>query len=347
MGRMNSYCTPASRFIPIGHQPSQILDFAHAADIPTQRLLEGCELEAEDVTDASTRLSPQQLVKMLQNASRAIGAADTAFLLGQQLLPGALGAVSQALVHAPSLRHALHILVRHQPRLTPLLVPRLMSEGSMSVLYWMESFSAPALRAQLVEMHMAAVVSMTRWLGGERLPWRFCFNRAQPRHAEQHAVHLGTELRFNCQFDALLIESQWLDRPWSRGNAAAMQAALRIAAAELDAEPACRSVLPLLYDFLMARIETAPTLEQAAQHFGTSPATLKRHLAAQGTHFQAELDLARTHASIHLLLVRGYDNEQVARYLGFHDARNFRRSFRRWTGLTPRLLRHPMPVATA
>jgi len=325
------------------HLPTQVLQFARAADLPASRLLEGCDLEIEDVMDASRRLSPQQLLRLLQNASRELASPDTAFLLGQQMLPGTFGAASQALVHAPNLREALAILVRHQPRLSPLLTPRLMSEGPLSVLYWMDSFSAPALRPLLVELHMAAVVGMTRWLSGERLPWRFCFNRAQPRHAEQHAVHLGLDLRFNCQFDALLIDSEWLDRPWPRGNRPAMLAALCIAEAELDAEPACRSVLPLLYDFLLERIGEAPALEQAAQHFGTSPATLKRYLAAQGTHFQAELDLARTHASIHLLMVRGYDNEQVARHLGFHDARNFRRSFRRWTGLTPQLMRLPMP----
>jgi AraC-like DNA-binding protein len=39
------------------------------------------------------------------------------------------------------------------------------------------------------------------------------------------------------------------------------------------------------------------------------------------------------------LLHRGCDNETVARHLGFHDANNFRRSFKRWTGMTPMLLR--------
>jgi AraC-like DNA-binding protein len=343
---MPAYCSPTSPFISSQHQPALVFDFAQAADIPATRLLDGCGLDAEDMANAATRLSPQQLLRLLQNASRALGSTDTSFMLGQQMLPGHFGAVSHALIHAPNLREALAILARHQPRLTPLLVPRLMDEGPVSVLYWMDAFSAPALRPQLVELHMTAVVGMTRWLGGERLPWRFCFNRARPRHAEQHAVHLGSELRFDCQFDAQLIATEWLDRPWPRGNRQAMLAALRIADAELDAEPACRSVLPLLYEYLLEKIGSAPTLEQAAQHLGTSPATLKRHLATQGTHFQAELDLARAHASIHLLQVRGYDNEQVARYLGFHDARNFRRSFRRWTGLTPQLMRHPMLPAT-
>ncbi|UUZ49971.1 AraC family transcriptional regulator [Massilia sp. B-10] len=39
------------------------------------------------------------------------------------------------------------------------------------------------------------------------------------------------------------------------------------------------------------------------------------------------------------LFQRGCDNDAVARHLGFHDANNFRRSFKRWTGLTPMLLR--------
>jgi AraC-like DNA-binding protein len=37
--------------------------------------------------------------------------------------------------------------------------------------------------------------------------------------------------------------------------------------------------------------------------------------------------------------MRRYDNEAAAAYLGFHDATNFRRSFKRWTGQTPSLLR--------
>ena len=47
----------------------------------------------------------------------------------------------------------------------------------------------------------------------------------------------------------------------------------------------------------------------------------------------------RTHVTLHVMCTRGYNNEQIAAYLGFHDANNFRRSFKRWTGLTPSMLR--------
>ena len=82
----------------------------------------------------------------------------------------------------------------------------------------------------------------------------------------------------------------------------------------------------------------ALTLEQAAGAFAVSPATFKRHLARHGSHFQAELDQVRAHVALQLFHA-GYDNDGVARHLGFHDANNFRRSFKRWTGSTPMLLR--------
>jgi AraC-like DNA-binding protein len=41
------------------------------------------------------------------------------------------------------------------------------------------------------------------------------------------------------------------------------------------------------------------------------------------------------------------DNDTVARYLGFHDAANFRRSFKRWTGLSPAPLRAALDGALA
>ena len=37
--------------------------------------------------------------------------------------------------------------------------------------------------------------------------------------------------------------------------------------------------------------------------------------------------------------MRGYSNDEVASYLRFNDTTNFRRSFKRWTGLAPSSLR--------
>ncbi|SHH13293.1 AraC family transcriptional regulator [Massilia sp. CF038] len=313
--------------IPALHQPALALDFALARELTPQQAYKG--LDQRDL-DAGALIAPAQYLRLLANVASSLARTDTSFLLGQQMLPGHFGALSHALMHAHCLRDALTLLTRHQVALCPLLAPHLCEEGDLAILYWTDSAGSGAQRGFLVEMHMTAVSAMCRWLSGAPLPWHFCFNRTQPRYTEQHEVHLGTDLRFNCHLDAMLIDAAWLDRPWPRSNAVAVRAA----AAVLPQ----RTFLVAVHDYLIAHIRCAPTLEQCASAFAVSAATFKRHLAAHGSNFQAELDMARSHVALRLFQ-RGEDNDAVARHLGFHDANNFRRSYKRWTGITPMLVR--------
>ncbi|WP_252858430.1 helix-turn-helix domain-containing protein [Pseudomonas nitroreducens] len=76
---------------------------------------------------------------------------------------------------------------------------------------------------------------------------------------------------------------------------------------------------------------------------GISPATCKRKLQKHQTHFQAVHDEVRKHVALYLYWSRGYSNEEVAEYLRFTDTTNFRRSFKRWTGLVPSAVRDLRP----
>ena len=331
---MNNCWHAGDACIDAGHQPALVLAFARDRELDTCAVRKGTGLEEWDGLHPAPPFTAQQYLRLLGNVAGALKSSDTSFLLGQQMLPGHFGALSHALLRAGSLREAIGLLTRFPVALCPLLTPRFFEEDGLAVLYWTDSFGAGAMRGFAVEMEMTAFSSMCRWLSGERLPWRFCFNRTQPRHIEQHEVHLGQRLRFNCHVDGLLIDSAWLDRSWPRGNANAAALALGAAGALTGRPP----FLAAMYDYLSAHIRSSPSLEQTALAFGVSPATLKRHLARHGSHFQSELDQVRAHTSLRLMR-RGYDNDAVARHLGFYDANNFRRSFKRWTGITPMLLR--------
>ena len=331
------------------HQPALIIDYARSRELgselgsgePASRVLVGTGLNDWDAPPAGA-VTPHQFLRLLANVTTGLNSADTSFMLGQQMLPGHYGAVSHALGHAASLRDALAILTRYGHALCPLLTPRLCVDGQLATLYWCDSFGSALQRGLLVEMHMTAVTAMCRWLSGARLPWRYCFNRTRPRHTEQHEVHLGQQLQFDCHLDAMLIDAAWLDKPWPRANPMACTVALRTAQAQTQAGAAASSMLSAVYDHLMTNVRCVPTLERTAAAFGVSPATFKRQLARHGSHFQFELDQVRVHVALRLIH-QGYDNDDLARYLGFHDANNFRRSFKRWTGVTPMLLRQALP----
>ena len=323
-----------SRCLPWEHQAALVLEFARSREVDVAALLADSQLQPGGL------LSPQQLLSLLAALQRELPAPDTPFVLGQLSLPGPMGLASQALSQAGSLHEALHTLVSYAARLSPLLTPRLLQHGDELILLWTAACGVGAAqRGFVVDMQMSALTSVCNWLGGARLPWRYSFNRTRPRDASQHAVFLGHQLQFDCHVDAMRLPTSHLHRPW-RQVAAAQPGSFASQALEQGADAGARGrgLLAALYDHLLPRYREAPALDEVAQAFGMSSATLKRRLALHGTHYQAELDQVRTHVALYLLLLQGRSNEAVATELGFHDRNNFRRSFKRWTGLAPSLV---------
>lgn len=329
----------ATPLIPAPHQPAVLLEHLRSLDLDPAPLLSAAGLPAFELDGAESRLSPSQLLCLLRHAAQAVGDPELAFQLGRQLLPGHYGAASHALLTAGTLRRALQVLQLHGARLSPLLVPHVAIDGPLAVLYWTEACAGAGMRSFLVDMQMSAVAAACQWLAGERLPWTFLFNRGEPGRRDAHEVHLGTRLRFRCHLDAMVIDADQLDRPWANPRALRSTAIAEALDREATAQEPRRHLLALVYAHLLERVRCAPGLDDTAAAFGMSPATFKRRLAACGTHFQAELDQVRLHTALRLMHAQGLDNEAIGRHLGFDDPANFRRSMKRWAGLTPAQLR--------
>lgn len=328
-----------SRFIPGHWQPAVLIDLALSRGIDSHRLLRGTGLFHEDLLGGQALLSPQQFLQLLDNGERLLAADDTRFLFGQRLLPGHYGAASHALQHAANLGQALEILGRQRALLSPLLSPRLLLDEHNLHLYWLESCGAGNQQRFLVESAMTALLAMSRWLAGAPLPWQVSLARPRPRQVEQYWVHLGEQVRFDAPMDLLSLPRQYLHKPWPSAVHTAGLVASQQGEQQLQALGFHCSLLDHLYRHLLANLRQPPQLESVAQALGMSPSTLKRKLHKHGTHFQEQLDLARKHMALYLYQIKGHSNDEVAAYLQFHDATNFRRSFKRWTGLPPSAMR--------
>ena len=328
-----------SRFIPGHYQPATLIDLALSRDIDSHRLLRGTGLFHEDILAGQTRLSPQQFLGLINNSRRLLDADDSSFLFGQRLLPGHYGPASHALRHAQNLHQALDTLVRQPALLSPLTAPRLVLDEKHAYVYWLDSCGATEQWRFLLEASMTSLIAMSRALSGQRLPWECSFSHAEPRYVEQYWVHLGEHTQFRRPLDFMRIPREYLAMTWPGASATAGQVARQEAELQIGQLGFESSFIGCLYRYLQTHIRQAPSLEQAASAFAMSPATLKRKLHKHGTGFQQQVDLVRKHVALYLYQVKGFSNEQVAEYLRFTDAANFRRSFKRWTGSTPNLFR--------
>lgn len=329
-----------SRFIPGHYQPATLIDLALSRGIDSHRLLKGTGLFYEDIIAGKTRLSPQQFFTLIGNAQRQMAADDTSFLFGQRLFPGHYGAASHALRHAQNLHQALDILIHQRALLSPLLTPRLELDEQYAYLYWLDSCGAGEQQRFVLETGMTALIAMSHLLGGERLPWECSLCHDEPRYVEQYWVHLGENTAFGRPLDMMRLPRECLTRSWPGASPIASQVAQQEASTQLEALGMHASLLDRIYRYLRDNVREAPSLDQVAQAFAMSPATLKRKLQKHGTSFQAQHDLASKHVALYLYQIKGLSNEAVAEYLNFNDPANFRRSFKRWTGSTPKLIRH-------
>jgi AraC-like DNA-binding protein len=71
-----------------------------------------------------------------------------------------------------------------------------------------------------------------------------------------------------------------------------------------------------------------------------SERTLRRHLAAAGRVFREIHDQLRTERALELLSAGALSVAEIGSEIGFSDAREFRRAFKRWTGTPPAAMRH-------
>lgn len=83
-----------------------------------------------------------------------------------------------------------------------------------------------------------------------------------------------------------------------------------------------------------------PKLARVAATLFLSERTLKRRLQAEEASFQNLVDQVRLERAGDLLENTAMNLSQIADALGYADAANFTRAFKRWTGRSPSHYRH-------
>lgn len=79
-----------------------------------------------------------------------------------------------------------------------------------------------------------------------------------------------------------------------------------------------------------------PSFESMAESMHMSASTLRRHLHKENTSYQKIKDECRRRIAVELLCTNDLKIADVGEQLGFTDTSSFVRSFRGWTGMTPK-----------
>ena len=171
-------------------------------------------------------------------------------------------------------------------------------------------------------------------LTGKELEGDVDFAFPEPAYFSRFAHRVPGRARFSQPANRAVFDRALLDAPLAQAD----PDALRLARIQCERELERLGPQP----GFSARVRVAlgacerelPSIEVVARELATSPRTLKRKLAEEGTSFSELVDgvqLARAVA----LLRSNLNVDEVADRIGYSDAANFTRAFRRWTGKSP------------
>ncbi len=319
-------------FIP-GHEwPLALIDMALSRGVEEYKLLRGTGIFREDIANKNSQLAPQQCFQLINNMQKQIHSNELGFLLGHEFFSSPDNPAIAALTQVANLQAAIDRLIEHQTQLMPLLNLRVCYEHDRLVIYGQDACGAEKAMPFLLEMMFTAFSSLSRWQNGENLPWQFYFTHSKPHYIEQYEVHLNNHVQFSSQANAMAIARDYLHRPWNNRCVSRITDAFAIANVPSQSMPLQRGFLSELYHYLHHNIQHNPNLEQTADAFGMSSASLKRKLKKHHSHFQEQYDLVRKDLALYWLHQAGWSKDQVAQALHFYDVANLRRAFKKWTG---------------
>lgn len=324
-------------FVPADGWPHNLIELARARGHQEHKLLRNTGIFLQDLSHKSLQFSAAQLFQLIENALKHHAGHELAFLLCHDIVTN-----NPTLDNANNLHEFLELFAGSSYAISPLLSPHFHYEQERLVIYWQDNFGANSLMPFLLEMVFTALQVYTRRRAGHQLPWTFHVSHNQPAYIEQYQVHLGARVLFNTRSNALSIARTELYRQWHPSAAALSIAAVSIVQAPTPDKthqdiiaPIMRGFLHEIYHYLKTNIQHNPHLEQTAQDFGMSSASLKRKLQKHNSSFQQQFDQVRKHLALDWLSKDGITQEEIAQHLHFYDAANLRRAFKRWTGQLP------------
>ena len=299
-------------------------------------------LRARNLEDPDLRIPEAVAQDAWRLAARITRDQALGLHLAEGLPRGALDLVEYAFRSSPSLLAGLERLARYGRVLSDRVAARVEASGDHVLLLVGDTGSSP-LHTARAEFSLAIALRLARDATGSDLtPVRVCFAHAAPAPASEHQRFFHVPVRFDSGANSLVLDAADAARPL-RGADPALSAIVRRrlekALSERDVPHAGTMTSRVRRLFVERLGEAAITPGDVASTLGVSTRTLSRRLAEEHTSFRHLLDSARAELAMALLHDRSLSIGDIAFFLQYSEPAAFHRSFKRWTGRTPRAFR--------
>jgi AraC-like DNA-binding protein len=308
-------------------------------------LLKRVGLMEPDLEAAENRIPFAQFEALTRYAAEMTGDACLGLHVAEHFTAGALGILGFVLMNCRTLGESLEKYCRYQRVTGEGIKTRVeKSPGFLTVRFDFYE-GCPTPNRHLMEGMAASALGMIKALSGEPIrPIRVESASADPgKDAGEYARIFGCPVLFDRPFDALTF-AESLDGTRVLQPSRELLALFETHTVEHLRKMDDKLVYARKVGEECARMlhGEAPNIEAVARKLAMSPRNLQLKLREEGTSYRETLDRVRMDLALGHLKNRQVTVAEVAYLLGFSEPSVFHRSFKRWTGSTPRDFRQSL-----
>lgn len=312
-----------------------LVELALSRGAQLEPLLRGTGLFKQDLTNSNHQCSSEQFAQLIKNSLKHTDSLDLSFMLGRRLFSIQSNCFTQIIEHAKNLRQAAMYFQLYQRDIFPFAFASVNFHNDD--VYLILNPATKATEQQFMfEVLCSLIYHTSKRICGRLVPYSFSFEIARPRNIYQFEENLGRRVTFSQPLSWIKIERSYLKWAVQESSAFTRKSLSQQCRQHAKCNNKVSAIQFLHQAIAKGRISN---LEQAAELLDMSVATLKRKLKTADIGFQQLQDSVRKQQAIFELVVCNQNNGAVARKLQFNDVTNFRRAFKRWTGITPAQLK--------
>ena len=313
-----------------------LAELLHSIGLDERDLLLRVGLDPVQLKSADIRVSQAQASEFITRAIVESGEPGLGIMLASELKLPLHGALGVAVMSSRTLQDALDLMTRYLTLRAPhLSVSRREYGDNMHYTILCDGDPGPLLGFVMDSMLFGCAFMGEQLTGSAIKGARILRKGSEPSYFRRFRQRILLPVEYGATDDALVIPSAMLSAPirfsddqLAESSRAQCENALKQLTGDAGFDCRVRRVIETSYPF-------PPKLARVAATLYVSERTLKRRLQEENASFQNLVDQVRLERAREFLTGTGMNLNQIADVLGYADAANFTRAFKRWTGLSP------------
>lgn len=316
-------------------------DTLRDSGVDTARILEMAGITEANFNSREGALSALEVDRFIRAAAKLTGRNDLGFELGRRVKMNSHELLGYGLMSCPSIDEFLRMASRHYHLMleTWTMSYRRWHSGGEAVYTPTVAIPPDSMHFYLEALAVAHQNQLQLLLGPEIVPYDIYLSMPEPAHKQRYLAL--APVRFHFLETAMpgirvLMTADLLDSPLALSNEDVMHQ-IDDRCNTLGQKPPRGEVGWSEYVMMVLRDARGEqvTLEDIAKRVKVSARTIDRHLKKEGLGFREISHRVRFERACEMLCLPGATVAEVALQLGFSDAANFSRAFRRVLAVTP------------